>query len=112
MNHKAVADHPDRRVSDGFTISDLKSMVGRYTSSYGFSKVFLFGSRARGDYSDQSDYDLCVVPGDSTDLLSMGGFLIDMEYDLGKDISVVSQNDMKPAFLDSIRPDMRLLYEA
>lgn len=37
---------------------------------------------------------------------------MDMEYDLGKDISVVSQNGMKPAFLDSIRPDMRLLYEA
>lgn len=112
MSHMTATDDHNRRVSDEYTIDDLKLMVSKYAPFYGFSKVFLFGSRARGDYSDESDYDFCVVPGDDTDLLSMGGFLMDMEDNLGKEISVVSQNGMKSSFLDSIKPDMRLLYEA
>lgn len=112
MHAGTVVDCQDCRVSDEYTIADLRSMVSRYAPSYGFLKVFLFGSRARGDYRDESDYDFCVVPGEDTDLLSLGGFLMDMEDNLGKGISVVSQNGMKPSFLDSIKPDMRLLYEA
>ena len=112
MSYETIIDCHDYRVSDEYTLADLKSMVSRYAPAYGFLKVFLFGSRARGDYSDESDYDLCVVPGDDTDLLSLGGFLIDMEETLGKNISVVSQSGMKPPFLECIKPDMRLLYEA
>ena len=102
----------DYLVSDGLTLGDLRSFVGRYAPSYGFAKVFLFGSRARGVFKDDSDFDFCVVPGEGCDLLALGGFLMDMEDCLGKEISVVSKNGMKPYFLKSIEPDMRLLYEA
>ena len=84
MDPDTAADRQSCRVSDEYTMADLISMVGRYAPTYGFSKVYLFGSRARGDYRDGSDYDFCVVPGDDTDLLSLSGFLMDMEDNLGK----------------------------
>ena len=112
MGPDTAAEHQNCRVSDEYTMANLISIVGRCAPSYGFSKVYLFGSRARGDFRDGSDYDFCVVPVDDTDLLSLGGFLMDMEDTLGKEVDVVSLNGMKPSFLDRIGPDMRLLYEA
>ena len=98
-------------VSDDVTLRDLRNYVGRYAPLYGFTRVFLFGSRARGDFTEDSDYDCCVVTGEDCDLLSLGGFLEDMHDCLGKEISVVSKNGLKPYFFKSVEPDMRLLYE-
>lgn len=107
-----IDDDSEYLVSDDLTLDDLRSLVGRYAPLYGFAKVFLFGSRARGVFNDDSDFDFCVVPGEGCDLLALGGFLMDMEDCLGKEVSVVSKDGMKPYFLRSIESDMRLLYEA
>ena len=41
--------------------SDLDKLVQAITSVEGVVAVILFGSRARGDYNEYSDYDLLVV---------------------------------------------------
>lgn len=44
----------------------LREMVRRLVEAYEPDRVYLFGSRARGDYGPDSDYDaLVVVPDDS-----------------------------------------------
>lgn len=41
--------------------SELKQLLADIRKLYSGAKVYLFGSRARGDYREHSDYDLIVV---------------------------------------------------
>lgn len=45
--------------------SKLKEAVRRLQDVYSPERIYLFGSRARGDSSEGSDYDLLVVVADS-----------------------------------------------
>lgn len=40
---------------------ELKLVVDRIVSGFAPDKIILFGSRARGDFNDDSDYDLLVL---------------------------------------------------
>lgn len=45
-------------------LDDLKSLVESYKNRFLLKLVVLFGSRARGDYTDESDVDILVVADD------------------------------------------------
>ncbi len=45
-------------------IQDIKEIALKYKS---IKKILLFGSRARGDYHDKSDYDIAVFSSDTTE---------------------------------------------
>lgn len=71
-------------------------------------KVFLFGSRARGDYWRASDIDLAVE----------GGNIADFAFDVSEETSTLLKFDvidlgkpLKQEFLESIRREGVLLYE-
>ena len=55
------------------TFEELHQIVGAIASEYGILKVYLFGSRARGDNRPDSDYDFCIVAPEGTGLFKMGG---------------------------------------
>jgi len=38
-------------------------LVAPIAKKYGVEKVYLFGSIARGDYDEDSDYDFCISSG-------------------------------------------------
>lgn len=40
---------------------ELKLIVDRIVNGFAPDKIILFGSRARGDFNDDSDYDLLVL---------------------------------------------------
>ena len=40
---------------------ELKMVVDRIVNGFAPDKIILFGSRARGDFNDDSDYDLLVL---------------------------------------------------
>ena len=42
-------------------LDDLRSLVESYRERFSLRLVVLFGSRARGDYTDESDVDILVV---------------------------------------------------
>ena len=44
-----------------YTFEELRRIVKPIAESYGMRPVYLFGSRARGDNREDSDYDFCVV---------------------------------------------------
>lgn len=54
---------PRKRVVGYFRMSDpiLDEMIARLVSAFHPEEIFLFGSRARGTASQDSDYDLLVV---------------------------------------------------
>jgi len=45
------------------SIEELRSIVEPIAKEYGVDKVYLFGSTARGDDGDNSDYDFCIERG-------------------------------------------------
>lgn len=47
-------------------VAEIRSLLGRIVSRWHPQQIWLFGSRARGDSTPESDWDLFVVVDDST----------------------------------------------
>ncbi|MEM2398244.1 MAG: nucleotidyltransferase domain-containing protein, partial [Ignisphaera sp.] len=45
-------------------LNDLNTLLEKYRKKLALRLVILFGSRARGDYTDRSDIDILVVADD------------------------------------------------
>lgn len=95
-----------------YTIEELRRIVEPIAESYGMRQVYLFGSRARGDNREDSDYDFCVVTSDDCDLFELGGFFADLRDALGVEIDLVCQESPCDDFSREVLRDRRLLYEA
>ena len=95
-----------------YTIEELRRIVEPIAESYGMRQVYLFGSRARGDNREDSDYDFCVVTSDDCDLFELGGFFADLRDALGVEIDLVCQESLCDDFSREVLRDRRLLYEA
>ena len=92
------------------TIHDIQIIVSRLASEYGAERVYLFGSYARGEATEQSDIDLRIDKGDIRGL-RFAGLLGDLEEALGRKVDLISTGGMDENFLQAIRPDEVLLYE-
>jgi len=94
------------------TFDELCEIVGPIAAEYGIKRVYLFGSRARGDNDSNSDYDFCVQVPKGMGLFRMGGFFGKLEDALGTDrVDVVSQKAISDEFYNEISKDLRLVYE-
>lgn len=94
-----------------YSIDEIKAIVSRLAKQYGAERVYLFGSYARGDMTDSSDIDLRIDKG-SIRGFQLGGLLLDLEDSLGVPVDLVPTSSLDRHFLDSIRKDEVLLYEA
>ena len=92
-------------------IPEIKSVVSRLGREYGAQRIWLFGSYARGDMTDSSDIDLRIDKG-SIKGFQLAGLLLDLEDSLGRSVDLVPTTSLDQRFLDSIRDDEVLLYEA
>ena len=92
-------------------IPEIKSVVSRLGQEYGAQRIWLFGSYARGDMTDSSDIDLRIDKG-SIKGFQLAGLLLDLEDSLGCSVDLVPTTSLDQRFLDSIRDDEVLLYEA
>lgn len=93
------------------TLDDIREIVSKLAAQYGAKRVYLFGSYARGDMTDSSDIDLRIDKGDIRGF-QLAGLLLDLEDSLGRSVNLVPTTSLDPHFLDSIRDDEILLYEA
>jgi predicted nucleotidyltransferase len=93
------------------TIDELKSLVAPVAEKYGVAKVYIFGSVARGDNDEESDYDFCIELGKIDSLLVMGGFYMDLMDAVGGEIDLVSTRSVRPEFLNRIMKESVILYE-
>ena len=93
------------------TISEIQAVVECLAKKYGAQRVYLFGSYARGDMTDQSDIDLRIDKG-SIRGLAFAGLLGDLEDALGTHVDLISTAGMDDDFLREIQKDEVLLYES
>lgn len=95
-----------------YTFEELCQIVGAVAARHGVIRVYLFGSRARGDNTEGSDYDFCILTPDDYGLFEVGGFYADLKDALGTDIDVVCEESLRNDFSREVLRDRRLLYEA
>ncbi|MCL2148522.1 MAG: nucleotidyltransferase domain-containing protein [Methanomassiliicoccaceae archaeon] len=93
------------------SIDELRAIVAPIAESYGVERVYLFGSVARGDYGEDSDYDFCIDLGEIRSLFVLSGFFQDLRDAVGRDIDLVSTRSTRPELLSKIMAEGVVVYE-
>jgi predicted nucleotidyltransferase len=93
------------------TIDELKLLIAPVAERYGVAKVYLFGSVARGDFGDDSDYDFCIELGRIEDYFELTGFFLDLKEAVGNDIDLVEMNSLDKDLRHNVRTEGVLVYE-
>ena len=93
------------------TIENIRATVAALARKYGAERVYLFGSFARGDMTENSDIDLRIDKG-SIRGLALAGLLVELEDALGRSVDLIPTGSLDQKFLSAIREDEVLLYEA
>ena len=92
-------------------IGNLSKLIAPIAEKYGVERVYLFGSRARGDYSDESDYDLSIDQGSLVRLRDFLNFIDELESVLNCKVDVVCRDDVgKSGFYQSMVSSEVLIY--
>jgi len=96
-------------------IIDLRNRIMPIVMKRKLKRVVLFGSRARGDNSENSDYDFYIDAPDVKSLFDLGGLYIDFENELQKDVDIVMVPDeytkIKQSLLENIVEEGIVIYE-
>ena len=99
----------EKRISDEH--KRIEMIIHPIAMKYGVDTVSLFGSRARGDYVRESDYDFLISRGEIDTIVSHMQFVYDLEDALGGHVDVVTDDIDDSEFLDIIKRDEVNLYE-
>jgi len=94
-----------------FTIEKIKMLIHPIALRYGVERVFLFGSYARGDETENSDIDLRIDNGAIQDLFELSGFHLELEEVLSESVDVLTTDSLDEKFLSRIANEEVLLYE-
>lgn len=86
------------------TDEQIKKVVTEYFQDKPVRKVYLFGSYARKEATEQSDVDLSFVLSDNAKVsyFTLAGYLLDLEKRLNKKIDLVEEKQI----YDMIRPSI------
>jgi len=94
-----------------YSIEELKSIVAPVAERYGVEKVYLFGSVARGDFNENSDYDFCIELGKIRSIFVLSGFFRDLKDAVGHEIDLVDTKSVGSEFLNEIMAEGVIVYE-
>ena len=93
------------------SIDELRRIVKPVAEKYGVDRIYLFGSMARGDYNESSDYDFCIESSKMRSLLELSGFFRELKEAIGSEIDVVEKEALKGEFLNAVMSEGVELYE-
>lgn len=84
-------------------------IVRAVADMFGYRRVAVFGSVARGDAQDGSDIDLVVEPPPDTSSFEFVRFKGLLEHVLMRDVDLISYGGLQPGIDDDVRRDAVLL---
>lgn len=73
-----------------YTINELINVISPIAEKHNVSRVYLFGSYARGEADEESDIDLRINADQPNTLFALGGLYADLEEALGKSLDLVT----------------------
>lgn len=98
-----------------YTVEELKRRVMPVAKKYNLQAVYLFGSYARNEATEQSDVDLLIDRTGSTirGMFEMGGLYEDLCASIRKDVDLVTTQTLEqastrqrtPQFVESVRAE-------
>jgi uncharacterized protein len=86
-------------------------LIRNHFKNYPILKAYLFGSKARGEATKQSDIDLLVKLDEGVSLFDFIRIKNDLEDLLKKTVDLVSEEGLSPYILPDINNDKILIYE-
>lgn len=96
--------------SKQYSIEDLRKIIHPIAEKYHVSKVFLFGSFARGDNHENSDVDLRIDKGDLKGMFALCGLYTEIEEALQMKVDIITTGSLEEDFLRKIEKEEVLLY--
>ena len=94
------------------SVDEIRKSVAPICQRYGVSRAYLFGYYSRNEATENSDVDIRIEKGRLRGLFALSGFRLDIVEALQKEVDVVSQRPDTQEFLDNLKRDEVLLYEA
>lgn len=103
-----------------YTIEEIAEKVRPIAERYQLGKVYLFGSYARGEATEDSDIDLLVDAESMKSLITYGGLYGDLQDALQKELDLLTvrglynknRNDVLTIkFRTEVEKDRRLIYD-
>lgn len=95
-----------------YTLDEIREKAVPIAEKYGIRRLGLFGSYARGEQNEKSDLDFLIQKGRIRGLVQYMGFVLDLEDAFGCHVDVITDGIEDKDFLNSIKEDEVLLYEA
>lgn len=86
-----------------------REQIKSIASQHGAYNVRVFGSRARGTASSESDVDLLVDVGPDRSFFFPGGLIADLEDLLGRPVHVVTEDALHAALREGVIRDAQPL---
>ena len=96
---------------DPLNIQQLQTTVAPLASRYGVERMYLFGSRARGDHRPDSDYDFLISKGRVCSLFTHAALWQDLETALQAPVDLVTDTSSDRELIHQARKDAILIYE-
>lgn len=97
-------------IAKRYSVEELKKIIAPIAEKYHISKVYLFGSFARGDYNELSDVDLRIEKGELKGMFALCGFYTEVEEALQMRVDVLTTGSLEDTFLKEIEKDEVMLY--
>ncbi len=102
-----------------YTIDEIKDIVTPIAIRHRVTKMYLFGSYARGEADAKSDIDIRIDATNLRTLFALGGLYADLEEALNKSLDLVTTESLRANINDpltrklirNIKKDERLIYE-
>ena len=92
-------------------VSTIKKIITPIARSYGVKRIYLFGSYAKGNATENSDIDLLIEKGKPMSLLKLSGMRQSVEVALELPVDLVSTSGIEDEFYQEIAGTEILLYE-
>jgi len=102
-----------------YTLEELREKIAPIAEKYRIPAVYVFGSYARGEATEESDVDLLVdLKGSAVRGFIMGGLYNDLSEGLGKEISLETIRNLGnslerdfPHYVRNLSRERKLIYD-
>lgn len=95
-----------------FPLDEISRISIPIAEKYGVAKLYIFGSYARKEATENSDIDLLIDKGEVRNLLDYFAFVSDLEDSFGKHVDVVTVTCNDKEFVEKVMEEAILIYES
>ncbi len=92
-------------------IATIRNVITPIAKSYGIKRIYLFGSYAKGEATEESDIDLLIEKGKPMSLLKLSGMRQQVQEALNLSVDLVTTVGIGDTFKKEIQGTEILLYE-